>query len=163
MRGRIDSQGTLFFAVTLESLIPKDHPLRAIKKKVDGELKSHSAAFTAAYSGTGRPSIPPEQLLKAMVLQALYSIRSENQLCEQIAYNFLYRWFLDMKPEDPVFDRTEFVHNRQRFHESGLVEKFFAGSVFASVQQEAASREHFSVDGTLIQAWASMKSVRPKS
>lgn len=162
MRGRIDPQGSMFYAIDVESLIPAQHPLRAIKARVDAELRRLSPAFEAAYSAMGRPSIPPERLLKAMLLQALYSIESDDQICEQIAYCLHFRWFLDMTPEDPVWDSSTFTTNRERFAEHGLMRKFFDGSVAQAIAEDYAGSEHFSVDGTLIQAWGSMKSFRPK-
>lgn len=162
MRGRIDGQGAMFYTVEVESLIPGDHPLRGIKKRVDGELRRLRPHFEAAYSKMGRPSIPPEQLIKGLVLQALYSIRSERRLCEEIGYNILYRWFVDLPLDAAVWDHSSFTTNRKRFAEYGLMQRFFEGSVAHAIESEATSDEHFSVDGTLIEAWASMKSVRPK-
>lgn len=162
MRGRVDGQGALFCMVDLEARVPEDHPLRAIKRRVDAELGRMREAFRRAYAKTGRPSIPPEQLIKATLLQALYTIRSERQLCEQIDYNMLYRWFLDMSVDEPVWDHSTFTKNRDRFAKHGLLQRFFEGSVAQAIAEEAARVDHFSVDGTLIEAWASMKSVRPK-
>ena len=162
MRGQTDPQMMMFYTVDVETLIPAAHPLRAFKRRVDAELRAMRRDIDAAYSATGRPGIPAEQLIKATLLQALFSIRSERQLCEQIHYNILYRWFLDLSLEDAVWDHSTFTKNRERFAEHGLLARFFQGSVVAAIQEEAASREHFSVDGTLIEAWASMKSFRPK-
>ena len=162
MRGQTDPQMMMFYAVDVETLIPAAHPLRAFKRRVDAELRAMRHDIDAAYSATGRPGIPAEQLIKATLLQALFSIRSERQLCEQIHYNILYRWFLDLSLEDGVWDHSTFTKNRERFSEAGLMARFFQGSVVAAIKEEAASREHFSVDGTLIEAWASMKSFRPK-
>jgi len=162
MRGQTDPQMMMFYAVDVETLIPVAHPLRAFKRRVDAELRAMRHDIDAAYSATGRPGIPAEQLIKATLLQALFSIRSERQLCEQIHYNILYRWFLDLSLEDGVWDHSTFTKNRERFSEAGLMARFFQGSVVAAIKEEAASREHFSVDGTLIEAWASMKSFRPK-
>jgi len=162
MRGRTDRQGGIFYAIQLESLVPQDHFLRRVKRLADEEMKRLAPRFAPAYSHTGRPSIPPEQLIKASLLQALYSIRSERQLCEQIGYNLLYRWFLDMKPDDRVWDPTTFTQNRERFHEHGLMQAFFDSAVARSIQEEAVSVEHYSVDGSLIQSFASIKSFRPK-
>jgi len=128
----------------------------------DEELKRLGPRFEEAYAKVGRPSIPPERLIKASLLQALYSIRSERQLCEQIGFNFLYRWFLDIKPDEAVWDPTAFTHNRERFHEHGLLQAFFDSAVARSIEEEAISVEHYSVDGTLFQSWASIKSFRPK-
>ena len=162
MRGQTDPQMMMFYTVDVETLIPAAHPLRAFKRRVDAELRAMRRDIDAAYSATGRPGIPAEQLIKATLLQALFSIRSERQLCEQIHYNILYRWFLDLTLEDAVWDHSTFTKNRERFAAHGLMARFFQGSVVAAIKEEAASREHFSVDGTLIEAWASMKSFRPK-
>lgn len=162
MRGESDPQKQLFHLVNWESLIPDDHPLRRIRERVDAELRRMNAYFEEAYSKVGRPSIPPEQLVKATMLQALYSIRSERRLCEQIKYNLLYRWFLELAPDGPTWDHSTFSANRKRFSEHGLMEKFFAGSVAAAIRAEVVSDDHFSVDGTLVQSWGSMKSVRRK-
>ena len=162
MRGRTDSQGEMFYGMDVEGLVPADHPLRAIKPKVDSELRRLRPHFNQAYARGGRPSIPPEQLIKATLLQALYSIRSERRLAEEIRYNLLYRWFLDLKPDAAVWDHSTFTKNRARFAEHGLMRRFFEGSVAAAIEAEATSDDHFSVDGTLIESWASMKSFRPK-
>lgn len=162
MRGHPPKKQELFHTFNLEDLVPKEHPLRGIKRQVDGLLKEMSGEFDAAYSTMGRPGIAPERLLKATLLMALHSIRSERQLCEQIGFNFLYRWFLDMSPSEVVWNHSVFTANRERFEKHGLMEKFFNSTVAKAVKEEAASLEHFSVDGTLIEAWASMKSFRPK-
>jgi transposase len=162
MRGRVNAQGAMFYAIDLEALVPLDHPLRAIRKRADAELIRLRPGFNAAYSAMGRPSVPPEQLIKACLLQALYSIRSHRALCEQISYNLLFRWFLGMTPEDAPWDHSTFTKNQERFAEHGLMEKFFSGTVARAIAQEYASSEHLSVDGTLIQAWGSMKSFRPR-
>lgn len=162
MRGRINAQPQMLYAINLEDFVPDNHPLRPIRLRTDTELKRLRPHFRAAYSDKGRPSIPPEQLIKALLLQALYSIRSERQLCEQIGYNMLYRWFLGMSPEDAVFDHSSFTRNRERFERYGLLRRFFEGSVAQALAEATPDTEHFSVDGTLIQSWASMKSVRPK-
>lgn len=161
MRGRIDHQSEVFHTFHLEDLIPSDHPLRSIKSRTDGILKDLSHLFGAAYGRTGRPSIPPERLIKAMLLQALYSIRSEIQLCEQIQYNMLFRWFLDMTPSESVWTPEVFSMNRQRFADHGFVRRFFERVVEEAVLKGLVSGDHFSVDGTLIQSFASMKSLRP--
>jgi transposase len=162
MRGRVEDQGAMFYSFDLEERIPASHPLRKIKARVDREMHCLSPHFDLAYSKIGRPSIPVEQLIKATLLQALYSVRSERQLCEQIAYNMLFQWFLGLLPDKAVWDHSTFSVNRERMAKHGLMEKFFAGSVMQAIELEAASGEHFSVDGSLIAAWASMKSVRPK-
>lgn len=162
MRGRVSSPDVLFYSVSVETLIPPDHPLRSIKRRVDEELNGMRGAFNAAYSAMGAPSIPPEWLIKATLIQALFSIRSERMLCERIAYDLLFRWFLDMTLDDPVWDHSTFSKNRTRFAEHGLMRKFFDGAVARAIEEAAAGSEHFSVDGSLIQAWGSMKSFRPK-
>jgi transposase len=152
----------MFYAIDLNAMVPDNHPLRAIKKLADAELVRLNDRFNAAYSDRGRPSVPPEFLIKATLLQALYSIPSETKLCEQITYNMLFRWFLEMKPDEKVWDHSTFTQNRDRFHEHGLMQAFFDGTVARAIQEEATSDEHFSVDGTLIQSMASLKSFRPK-
>lgn len=162
MRGWASTQGGLCYVVNVEGLVPLDHPLRGIKERAEAELLRLRPHFEAAYSHTGRPSIPPEQLVKASLLQALYSIRSERRLCEEIGYSLLYRWFLDLPLDEPVWDHSTFSANRERFAEHGLMRRFFEGSVAQAIEEEAASAEHFSVDGSLMRSWASMKSVRRK-
>jgi len=162
MRGRAQSPDVLFYTVDVQALVPADHPLRGIKRRADAELERLRGAFNAAYSALGRPSIPPERIIKATLLQALFTIRSERQLCEQIGYNLLYRWFLDMTPDEPVWDHSTFAKNRERFAEHGLMRRFFDGAVARAIAEEAAGSEHFSADGTIFQAWGSMKSFRPK-
>ena len=146
----------------LEDFVPATHPLRAFKKRADAELARLSPIFTKGYSSVGRKSVPPETLIKATLLQALFSIRSDRQLCEQIHYNLLFRWFLDMQPDEAVFVPTTFTKNRERFAEHGFMEKFFNGVVAQAICEEAVSLDHFSVDGTLIESWASLKSFRPR-
>ncbi len=146
--------------LSLESRIAADHPLRGIKKLADTALRRLSDDFDAMYADGGRPSIPPERLLKALLLIALHSVRSERQFCEQLEYNLLFRWFLDMDLMEPAFDASTFSRNRQRMLDSDI-----AAAFFRAVRDEGAalmSREHFSVDGTLIESWASLKSFRPK-
>jgi transposase len=162
MRGGKDSQLDIFCTINLNSLIPASHPLRAIKKLADSELARLSPRFDAAYSKVGRPSIPPEALIKALLLQALYSIPSETRLCEELGFNFLFRWFCDLKPNASVWDQTTFTQNRDRFAEHGFVQAFFDGVVAKGISAQAASSEHFSVDGTLIQSLASLKSLARK-
>lgn len=146
--------------VSLESRVPSDHPLRDIKKLADAALKDLSAVFDAMYAEAGRASVPPERLLKSLLLIALYSIRSERQFCEQLEYNLLFRWFVDMDMLEPAFDASTFSKNRER-----LMEHEVATLFFATIREQASglmSAEHFSVDDTLLEAWASMKSFRPK-
>jgi transposase len=161
MRGRTDHQGDVFHTFHLEDLVPANHPLRAVKKRADAVLGKMSRRFNRAYGRTGRPSVPPERLIKALLLQALYSIRSEIQLCEQIGYNMLYRWFLDMTPSEPTWTPEVFSMNRDRFDEHGFVGHFFDLVVREAILEDLVSSDHFSVDGTLIQSFASMKSLRP--
>lgn len=162
MRGKKDRQPSMFYALNVEALIRPDHPLRAIKTIVDEDLARMGHLFNRAYSDLGRPSVPPERVLKALLLQALYSIRSERQLCERIATDLLFRWFLDMDPAAEAFDATVFTHNRPRLDEFGITAAFFAGTVRRALKENQASEEHFSVDGTLIESYASIKSFVPK-
>ncbi len=161
MRGQVDHQGEVFHTFNLEELVPADHPLRPIKRRADGILAGMARRFSRAYGKTGRPSIPPERLIKALLLQALYSIRSEIQLCEQIGYNMLYRWFLDLNPSEKVWTPEVFSMNRERFDRHGFVRDFFDRVVQEAIVEELVSEDHFTVDGTLIQSFASMKSLRP--
>lgn len=161
MRGRVDAQGEVFHTFHVEDLVPAGHPLRAIKRRADAILAGLSRSFNAAYGRMGRPSIPPERLIKALLLRSLYSIRSEIQLCEQIGYNLLFRWFLDMNPSDAVWTPEVFSMNRARFERHGFVRSFFDQVVRGAVLEGVVSGEHFSVDGSLIQSYASIKSLRP--
>lgn len=145
-----------------EERVPSDHPLRRIKKTTDAVLKRLSPVFDQMYAGTGRSSVPPERLLKSMLLMALYSVRSERMFCEQLNYNLLFRWFLDMDMVEDAFDATTFTHNRERLLKHDVANKFFAAVVHEAKRKDLMSTDHFSVDGTLIEAWASMKSFRPK-
>jgi transposase len=162
MRGKSDSQPPMFFAICVEDRVRQDHPLRPIKRMVDEDLSRMSKQFDAAYADTGRPSVPPERLLKALLLQALYSSPSESQLCERIDTDLLFRWFLDMDPAEPMFDPTAFTHNRERLEDHGLIAAFFDGVVKRAMRAGLTSDEHFSVDGTLIESYASIKSFVPK-
>lgn len=162
MRGNPKLQNPMFFVANTEERLAKNHPLRAIKRRADEVLKLMERAFDTAYSETGRPGIPPEALLKALLLQALYSIPSERRLVDAINWNLLYRWFCDLDPDQAVWDATVFTHNRERFERYGLVQKFFERVVASALIEQYASNDHFTVDGTLIQSWASLKSFRPK-
>lgn len=163
MRGTFDPQSVLFVAaIDLEDRVRPDHPLRAIKRMVDDDLRKMSKRFDAAYADEGRPSVPPERLIKAMLLQAIYSIRSEAQLVERIDHDLLFRWFLDLRIDEPMFDATVFSHNRARLEKHDLIAAFFDGTVRRAVAQDLISAEHFSVDGSLIEAYASIKSFKPK-
>jgi transposase len=161
MRGEANRQLPLFHVFEVEDRIRSDHPLRDIKRRTDRILAGMSEAFDAAYSQTGRPSVPPERLLKALLLMALYSVRSERQLCEQIDLNLLFRWFLDLQPSEEAFDATTFTKNRQRLETHGLTRRFF-DAVVADAWTKGLCSEHFSVDGTLIESLASAKSFRLK-
>lgn len=160
MRGRAADQLPLFHVFSVEDRIRPDHPLRDIKRRVDRLLDGMSAAFAKAYSTTGRPSVPPERLLKALLLMALYSVRSERQLCERVDTDLLFRWFLDLQPADDAFDPTTFTHNRERLEKHGLTGAFFAAVAGEAVTAGRCS-DHFTVDGTLIESWAALKSFRP--
>jgi transposase len=151
----------MFFAIDLEGRVRPDHPLRAIKATVDRILAGMTEQFAAAYSGTGRPSVPPERLLKALLLMALYSVRSERQLAERVDTDLLFRWFLDMDPAEPAFDPTTFTRNRPRLDAHGLTAAFFDAVLREAVAAGLCSGDHFSVDGTLIESYASLKSFRP--
>lgn len=162
MRGRSDDQLPLFHVFDVEDRIRADHPLRGIKRRVDRILAGMSPAFTAAYSRLGRPGVPPERLLKALLLMALYSVRSERQICERIDTDLLFRWFLDLQPSAAAFDATTFTHNRQRLDDHDLTKAFFPAVVGEAITAGLCS-EHFSVDGTLIESFASAKSFQPKA
>jgi transposase len=161
MRGRVDSQGAVYHTFNVHELIPVAHPLRTIKQRADGVLATMSRDFNAAYGKTGRPGVPPERLLKALLLQALYSVRSEIQLCEQIGYNLLFRWFLDLQPSERVWTPEVFSMNRERFAQHGFVRTFFDRVNLHAILEGLAGRDEFTVDGSLIQSYASLKSVRP--
>ena len=162
MRGRDDRSDGLFSYVRLEKRIPDDHPLRPIRKLVDAVLEQMSARLDALYSATGRPSIAPEMLLRATLLQAFFSVRSERQLMEQIDYNLLFRWFVGLPMDAQIWHATVFCHNRDRLLETDVAREFLVTLMALAEVKTLLSREHFSVDGTLIEAWASMKSFRPK-
>lgn len=162
MRGENTNQSAMFSMIAPEQRVPLEHPLRAIKKMADAELKRLSPVFSRMYSKTGRPSLPPERLLKSMLLIAFFSVRSERLFCEALEYNLLYRWFLDMDMDEPAFDHSTFSQNRERLMEHEIGHRFFEGIVRQASQEGLTSDEHFTVDGTLIEAWASLKSFRPK-
>lgn len=163
MRGLEGSQVELFAYVQLESRIPKDHPLRRIKALVDHVLNELDSEFEKMYSGMGRPSIPPEQLLRASLLQILYTIRSERQLVEQLDYNLLFRWFVGLGLEGLVWDATSFTKNRERLLDGGIARKFLEEVIRLAEEGRLLSEDHFTVDGTLIEAWASQKSFQAKN
>jgi transposase len=162
MRGADDKQASMFSLISPEARVPADHPLRRIKKLTEEILAGLSSTFDAMYSATGRPSIPPERLLKSQVLMALYSVRSDRHFCEQLDYNLLFRWFLDMNVDEPTFDASSFSRNRDRLLEHDVARKFFAAVVDQARAAHLMSHDHFTVDGTLIEAWASLKSFKKK-
>ncbi len=162
MRGEDQRSEGIFSYVRLEERVPADHPLRAIRELTDAALKELSRDFNKLYSRDGRPSIPPERLLRALLLQAFYTVRSERQLMEQLDYNLLFRWFIGLSMDDPVWDATVFCKNRDRLLNGDIAAKFFASVLNLPQIKGLLSSEHFSVDGTLIEAWASMKSFVPK-
>jgi transposase len=162
MRGEDERSEGFFSYVRLEARIAADHPLRSIRELVDAVLRELSPAFDKLYARDGRPSIPPERLLRALLLQAFYTVRSERQLMEQLDYNLLFRWFVGLSADDPVWDATVFCKNRDRLLDGDIAAKFFAGVLNLPQVRKLLSNEHFSVDGTLIEAWASMKSFVPK-
>jgi transposase/IS5 family transposase len=162
VRGKNNEQQAMMFVVSMEEMVPGDHPIRAVKKLADAELAKLDSAFERMYGTTGRPSIPPERLLKASLLMALFSVRSERQLCEQLHYNFLYRWFLDMGVNEEPFDASVFAKNRERLMNEQIAQQFFDQIVGTARESSLLSNEHFTVDGTLIEANASIKSFKRK-
>src|SRR5690349_20682883 len=162
MRGRFRDQGGLFSYIAPDKRVPTDHPLRRVRQLVRDVLKELSPSLGRLYSSEGRPSIPPEQLLSALLLQVFYSIRSERQLIEQLDYNLLFRWFVGLSPDDPVWDATTFTKNRERLQGGEIFQKFMTTLLNLPEVKPLLSDEHFSVDGTLIEAWSSPKSFRPK-
>ena len=162
MRSKDKQQRGMWSYVSDEERIPQDHPLRAISAMTDIVLKELSPQFTPLYSRYGRPSIPPERLLRALLLQVLYSIRSERLLVEQLNYNILFRWFVGINMDEPVWHATSFTKNRDRLLEGDIARLFFDGVVKLAKSKNLMSDEHFTVDGTLIEAWASQKSFVPK-
>ena len=162
MRGSDQQQTHVFSYISPEQRVRKDHPLRPIRTMVDEILKQLSPQFNKMYAKVGRPSIPPEQLLRAQLLQMLYSVRSERLLMEEMDYNILFRWFVGLNLDDPVWDATVFTKNRDRLLEAEVAKEFLARVVGQARDQGWTSDEHFSVDGTLLEAWASVKSFQPK-
>jgi transposase len=163
MRGTDQQQGHVFSYLSPEQRVRKDHPLRPIRTMVDQVLKELSPEFNKMYSKVGRPSIPPEQLLRALLLQMLYSVRSERLLVEEIDYNILFRWFVGLNLDDEVWDATVFTKNRDRLLEAEVAKEFLTLVVEQAREQGWASDEHFTVDGSLLEAWASVKSFQPKN
>jgi transposase len=162
MRGGDGRSGELFSYVDLEKRVRSEHPLRAIRAIVNATLAALEADFAALYAPVGRPSIAPEKLLRAMLLQAFYSIRSERQLMERLEYDLLFRWFVGIGIDEAAWDHSTFSKNRERLLEGDMAAKFLAAVLAEPRVKKLLSRDHFSVDGTLIEAWASMKSFRPK-
>jgi transposase len=162
LRGKDDSQSDMFHYFCPEDRVPADYPLRRVKAHAQKALKALSPAFDQMYSEVGRPSIPPERLLKSLLLMAFYSVRSDRLFCEMLDYNILFRWFLDMNMEETSFDASSFSKNRQRLLDHRVSERFLDAVVKLARDEDLLSDEHFTVDGTLIEAWASLKSFKPK-
>jgi transposase len=162
MRGADHEQSWMFSYISAERRVPKDHPLRAIRTMADGALKGLDQDFGSMYAAMGRPSIPPERLLRALLLQVLYTVRSERLLMEQLDYNFLFRWFVGLSIDDPVWDVTVFTKNRDRLLKGKVADAFFQAVLAQARQRGLLSDEHFTVDGTLIEAWAGQKSFKRK-
>jgi transposase len=163
MRGNEQSQEAMFSYVSPAQRVPMDHPLRPIRRMVDQALQELSPKFERMYSDVGRPSIPPEQLLRALLLQVFYTVRSERLLMEQLDYNLLYRWFVGLSMDDAIWDATVFSKNRERLLEADVARLFFEKVLGQAQQNHLLSNEHFTVDGTLIEAWAGQKSFKKKN
>jgi transposase len=162
MRGEERQQRSMLMVMNVEQRISREHPLRRVKQLAEAVLRELSPTFDQMYGRTGRPSIPPERLLKASLLMALYTVRSERLFCEQLDYNLLFRWFLDLELDESSFDHSSFSANRKRLLEHAVAEEFFQGVVRQARALHLLSNEHFTVDGTLIEAWASLKSFQRK-
>ena len=162
MRGHDEQQESMFSYISLEKRIPADHPLRRVREMTDRGLGEMSAKFDEMYSRQGRPSIAPERLLRSLLLQALYSVRSERMLIESLEYNLLYRWFVGLAMDDEVWDVTVYTKNRERLLEGEIAAEFLEAVVRQAREQKLLSDEHFTVDGTMIEAWASRKSFQEK-
>ncbi len=162
MRGSPLQQVTMLSTVTPDQLIPAEHPIRRIKPIVDEALRTLEPRLDAMYAEVGRPSIPPEHLLKSSILMALYSIRSERQFCERLQYDLLFKWFLDLNVETPGFEHSSFSKNRERLLAQDIARQFFAAVLAQAKRSHLLSSQHFSVDGTLLEAWASFKSLQPR-
>jgi transposase len=161
-RGDDRQQQAMFSYLSPEQRVPQEHPLRTIRALVDDVLRDLSPTFDAIYASVGRPSIPPEQLLRALLLQILYTVRSERLLMEELHYNLLFRWFVGLNMDEPVWDHSTFSKNRERFLAGGVADAFFDRVLAQARQRHLLSDEHFTVDATLLEAWASLKSFRPK-
>src|SRR5215218_8457207 len=162
MRGADEQPGSMFSYISPEERVPADHPLRAVRRMTDRALARISPRFEAVYIKFGRPSVAPEKLLRALLLQALYTIRSERQLMEQLDYNLLFRWFVGLGMDDRVWSPTTFSKNRDRLLDGDIAQRFFEAVRLHADRAELLSDDHFTVDGTLLEAWASQKSFRPK-
>ena len=162
MRGKVDRQVTMLSSLTPDQVVPRDHPIRHIKPIVDHALSELSPLFNRMYAEMGRPSIPPEHLLKACLLIALYSVRSERQFCERLQYDLLFKWFLDLNILDPAFDASTFSKNKERLLEHQAARELLEAVVAEARRRKLLSEDHFTVDGTLLEAWVSLKSFRPK-
>lgn len=162
MRGKADKQVMMLTALTPDQLVPQDHPIRQIKPIVDHALSELSATFNEMYAEIGRPSIPPEHLLKACLLIALYTIRSERQFCERLQYDLLFKWFLDLNIMDRAFDASTFSKNKERLLKHDVARGFLGAVLAEARRRKLLSEDHFTVDGTLLEAWASLKSFRPR-
>ena len=162
MRGDDEQQSGVFSYISAEQRVPQNHPLRTVRKMVDEVLAELSPRFTKMYAKRGRPSIAPERLLRALLLQVLYTIRSERQLMEQLDYNMLYRWFVGLNMDDPIWKVTVFTKNRERLLKGDIAQAFFEKVLNQARAQSLLSEEHFTVDGTLIEAWAGQKSFQRK-
>ena len=162
MRGEKQSQVSVTCLINVETMIPADHPIRVMKRLLNEVLGEMDAPFDEIYAAKGRPSIPPERLLLAKVLMALYSIRSERQFCERLQYDLLFRWFLDLNPDEPTFDHSVFSQNQARLLRHKVADLFFAEVVWLAQRNGWISDQHFSVDATLIESWASLKSFKRK-
>lgn len=163
MRGDDRRQQAMFSYLSPEQRVPQDHPLRPIRAMVDAVLRDLSPTFDRLYAQEGRPSVPPEQLLRALLLQVLYTVRSERQLMEQLDYNLLFRWFVGLNMDEPVWDPTTFTKNRQRLLDGDVAQAFFDRVLAQARARHLLSADHFTVDGTLLEAWAGLKSFRPKA
>src|SRR5579864_4440071 len=163
MRGDDQQQSGVFSYISAEQRVPQSHPLRPLRKMVDEALAELSPRFAKLYARRGRPSIAPERLLRALLLQVLYTIRSERQLMEQLDYNLLYRWFVGLNMDAPIWDATTFTKNRQRLLDGDIAQAFFERVLAQARERQLLSAEHFTVDATLIEAWAGLKSFRPKA
>jgi transposase len=162
MRGTDHQQSGMFSYISAERRVPRDHPLRAIRTMADTALRELGPRFARLYASSGRPSIAPEKLLRALLLQILYTVRSERQLIEQLDYNLLFRWFVGLSMDDPVWDVTVFTKNRERLLAGEVAQAFFNAVLDQARSHDLLSAEHFTVDGTLVEAWASLKSFKRK-